>query len=114
MVNSAGLVRGLAVGNGTVSGVVQAVDAETGKLVIVSQVMRVGSTGHSTPTSFSSLGAPCPRPFAATLLPDDGPKEELVAGGLGTCRRKRRGMAASDMLCGLQYEFSGACVARLL
>uniref|UniRef100_A0A452UKT8 Nucleoporin 210 n=1 Tax=Ursus maritimus TaxID=29073 RepID=A0A452UKT8_URSMA len=37
VVNSAGLVRGLAVGNGTVSGVVQAVDAETGKLVIVSQ-----------------------------------------------------------------------------
>ncbi|XP_027440871.2 nuclear pore membrane glycoprotein 210 isoform X2 [Zalophus californianus] len=37
VVNSAGLVQGLAVGNGTVSGVVQAVDAETGKLVIVSQ-----------------------------------------------------------------------------
>nr|XP_031326876.1 nuclear pore membrane glycoprotein 210 isoform X5 [Camelus dromedarius] len=36
-VNGAGLVRGLAVGNGTVSGVVQAVDAETGKLVTVSQ-----------------------------------------------------------------------------
>uniref|UniRef100_A0A452QY33 Nucleoporin 210 n=1 Tax=Ursus americanus TaxID=9643 RepID=A0A452QY33_URSAM len=41
VVNSAGLVRGLAVGNGTVSGVVQAVDAETGKLVIVSQVMHL-------------------------------------------------------------------------
>ena len=38
VVNCAGLVRGLAVGNSTVSGVVQAVDAETGKLVIVSQV----------------------------------------------------------------------------
>ncbi|CAK6441492.1 unnamed protein product [Pipistrellus nathusii] len=37
VVNCAGLVRGLTVGNGTVSGVVQAVDAETGKLVIVSQ-----------------------------------------------------------------------------
>ncbi|XP_053774500.1 nuclear pore membrane glycoprotein 210 isoform X3 [Desmodus rotundus] len=37
VVNCAGLVRGLAVGNSTVSGVVQAVDAETGKLVIVSQ-----------------------------------------------------------------------------
>uniref|UniRef100_A0A8D1VQ39 BIG2 domain-containing protein n=1 Tax=Sus scrofa TaxID=9823 RepID=A0A8D1VQ39_PIG len=37
VVTGAGLVRGLAVGNGTVSGVVQAVDAETGKLVIVSQ-----------------------------------------------------------------------------
>lgn len=36
-VSGAGLVRGLAVGNGTVSGIVQAVDAETGKLVIVSQ-----------------------------------------------------------------------------
>uniref|UniRef100_A0A672U212 Nucleoporin 210 n=1 Tax=Strigops habroptila TaxID=2489341 RepID=A0A672U212_STRHB len=36
-VNSTGLVRGVAVGNGTVTGVVQAVDAETGKLVVVSQ-----------------------------------------------------------------------------
>ncbi|KAM7132898.1 nuclear pore membrane glycoprotein 210 isoform 2-T2 [Molossus nigricans] len=36
-VNGAGLVRGLAVGNCTVSGVVRAVDAETGKLVVVSQ-----------------------------------------------------------------------------
>lgn len=38
-VNSTGLVRGVAIGNGTVTGVVQAVDAETGKLVVVSQVM---------------------------------------------------------------------------
>ncbi|ELR54201.1 Nuclear pore membrane glycoprotein 210, partial [Bos mutus] len=37
LVSGAGLVRGLAVGHGAVSGVVQAVDAETGKLVIVSQ-----------------------------------------------------------------------------
>ncbi|NWJ09888.1 PO210 protein, partial [Crypturellus undulatus] len=36
-VNSTGLIRGLAIGNGTVTGVVQAVDAETGKLVVVSQ-----------------------------------------------------------------------------
>uniref|UniRef100_A0A663MMQ2 Nucleoporin 210 n=1 Tax=Athene cunicularia TaxID=194338 RepID=A0A663MMQ2_ATHCN len=36
-VDSTGLVRGVAVGNGTVTGVVQAVDAETGKLVVVSQ-----------------------------------------------------------------------------
>ncbi|XP_028906828.1 nuclear pore membrane glycoprotein 210 [Ornithorhynchus anatinus] len=36
-VNSTGLVRGITVGNGTVTGVVQAVDAETGKVVIVSQ-----------------------------------------------------------------------------
>ncbi|XP_014445955.1 nuclear pore membrane glycoprotein 210 [Tupaia chinensis] len=36
-VSAAGLVQGLAVGNGTVSGVVRAVDAETGKIVIVSQ-----------------------------------------------------------------------------
>lgn len=36
---SSGLVRGVALGNGTVTGVVQAVDAETGKLVVVSQVM---------------------------------------------------------------------------
>ncbi|XP_007948814.1 nuclear pore membrane glycoprotein 210 [Orycteropus afer afer] len=36
-VSSTGLVQGLSVGNGTVLGVVQAVDAETGKVVIVSQ-----------------------------------------------------------------------------
>ncbi|KAK2534436.1 Nup210 [Columba livia] len=36
-VNSIGLVTGVAIGNGTVTGVVQAVDAETGKLVVVSQ-----------------------------------------------------------------------------
>ncbi|XP_065543397.1 nuclear pore membrane glycoprotein 210 isoform X2 [Lathamus discolor] len=36
-VNSAGFVRGVTVGNGTVTGVVQAVDAETGKLLVVSQ-----------------------------------------------------------------------------
>lgn len=38
-----GLVQGLTVGNSTVSGVVRAVDAETGKLVIVSQVMSLSS-----------------------------------------------------------------------
>ncbi|XP_003894113.2 nuclear pore membrane glycoprotein 210 isoform X1 [Papio anubis] len=37
LVSAAGLVRGLAIGNGTVSGLVQAVDAETGKVVIISQ-----------------------------------------------------------------------------
>ncbi|XP_009565294.2 nuclear pore membrane glycoprotein 210 isoform X5 [Cuculus canorus] len=36
-VNNTGLVRGMMVGNGMVTGVVQAVDAETGKLVVVSQ-----------------------------------------------------------------------------
>lgn len=36
-VNSNGLVRGMAVGNMTVTGVVQAVDTESGKLVVVSQ-----------------------------------------------------------------------------
>lgn len=44
LVTGAGLVRGLAVGNASVSGVVQAVDAETGKLVIVSKV--TGSALH--------------------------------------------------------------------
>lgn len=39
--SSAGLVRGLMVGNGSVLGVVQAVDAETGKVIIVSQVSHV-------------------------------------------------------------------------
>ncbi|NXK52401.1 PO210 protein, partial [Chauna torquata] len=36
-VDSTGLVRGVAIGSGTVTGVVQAVDAETGKVVVVSQ-----------------------------------------------------------------------------
>ncbi|KAL0159026.1 hypothetical protein M9458_047102, partial [Cirrhinus mrigala] len=36
-VNSLGHVKGLAVGNMTVTGVVQAVDTETGKLVVVSK-----------------------------------------------------------------------------
>ncbi|XP_045146070.1 nuclear pore membrane glycoprotein 210 [Echinops telfairi] len=36
-VGSTGLVQGLTVGNGTVAGVVQAVDAETGKVLVVSQ-----------------------------------------------------------------------------
>uniref|UniRef100_A0A8C9WHE5 Nucleoporin 210 n=1 Tax=Scleropages formosus TaxID=113540 RepID=A0A8C9WHE5_SCLFO len=36
-VNSMGHVRGLAVGNVTVTGLVQAIDAETGKLIVVSQ-----------------------------------------------------------------------------
>lgn len=40
-VSSAGLVHGLTVGNGSVLGVVQAVDAETGKVIIVSQVSHV-------------------------------------------------------------------------
>lgn len=39
--SSSGLVRGLMVGNGSVLGVVQAVDAETGKVIIVSQVPHV-------------------------------------------------------------------------
>jgi nuclear pore complex protein Nup210 len=37
-VSSSGLVHGLTIGNGSVLGVVQAVDAETGKIIIVSQV----------------------------------------------------------------------------
>lgn len=37
--NSSGLVRGVAIGSGVVTGVLQAVDAETEKLVAVSQVM---------------------------------------------------------------------------
>lgn len=39
-VNSMGHVRGIALGNVTVTGLVQAVDAETGKLVVVSQVFK--------------------------------------------------------------------------
>lgn len=37
--NSSGLLRGVAIGSGVVTGVLQAVDAETEKLVAVSQVM---------------------------------------------------------------------------
>lgn len=37
--NSSGLVRGVAIGSGVVTGVLQAVDAETEKLVAVSQVI---------------------------------------------------------------------------
>lgn len=33
-----GHVKGMTIGNATVTGLVQAVDAETGKLVVVSQV----------------------------------------------------------------------------
>lgn len=36
-VNSSGLITGISIGNGTVTGMVQAVDAETGKVVVVSQ-----------------------------------------------------------------------------
>lgn len=39
--NSSGLVRAVAIGTGVVTGVLQAVDAETEKLVAVSQVMFV-------------------------------------------------------------------------
>lgn len=41
-VSDVGLVQGRAVGNCTVAGIVQAVDAETGKLVVVSQVRLPG------------------------------------------------------------------------
>lgn len=40
-VSGVGHVKGVQVGNVTVSGLVQAVDAETGKLVVVSQVRLV-------------------------------------------------------------------------
>ncbi|NXH18168.1 PO210 protein, partial [Bucco capensis] len=47
-VKSTGLVRGVALGNGTVTGLVQAVDAETGKLVVVSQEKSEGELLHTT------------------------------------------------------------------
>lgn len=37
-VNSSGLITGISVGNSTVTGMVQAADAETGQVVIASQV----------------------------------------------------------------------------
>lgn len=40
-VGGTGLVQGLSVGNGTVLGVVQAVDSETGKVIVISQVSDV-------------------------------------------------------------------------
>ena len=55
LVSGAGLVRGLAVGRGAVSGVVQAVDAETGKLVVVSQVT-AGSQQRRPPCPPSRAG----------------------------------------------------------
>lgn len=55
LVSGAGLVRGLAVGRGAVSGVVQAVDAETGKLVVVSQVT-AGSQQRRPPRPPSRAG----------------------------------------------------------
>lgn len=39
-VSGVGHVKGVQIGNVTVSGLVQAVDAETGKLVVVSQVRK--------------------------------------------------------------------------
>lgn len=45
-----GHVTGVSVGNVTVTGLVQAVDAETGKLVVVSQV--------SVPPDYMGLGVP--------------------------------------------------------
>lgn len=41
-----GHVKGAQIGNVTVSGLVQAVDAETGKLVVVSQVNIYLEVGH--------------------------------------------------------------------
>lgn len=55
--NSSGLVRGVAVGSGVVTGVLQAVDAETEKLVAVSQVMFMvlfGAGRGSLPPAFGS------------------------------------------------------------
>ena len=69
LVSGAGLVRGLAVGHGAVSGVVQAVDAETGKLVIVSQV------------TAGALRSPGPEdhPSPRVLLCPRGPRHLPVA-----------------------------------
>lgn len=60
LVSGAGLVRGLAVGRGAVSGVVQAVDAETGKLVVVSQVT-AGSQQRRPPRPPSTAGCSAPQ-----------------------------------------------------
>lgn len=47
-VNDIGHVRGVAIGNVTVTGLVQAVDAETGKLVVISQVKYLYIIGTSS------------------------------------------------------------------
>ncbi|XP_028342525.1 nuclear pore membrane glycoprotein 210 isoform X2 [Physeter macrocephalus] len=56
LVGGTGLVRGLSVGHGAVSGVVQAVDAESGRLVVVSQmpVYVTGITNNQNPFSFGN------------------------------------------------------------
>lgn len=52
-INSVGLVRGVAAGNMTVTGVVQAVDTESGKLLVISQVMcDVSSSAVYTKSAF--------------------------------------------------------------
>lgn len=47
-VNNIGLVKGLAVGSGKVKGVVQVIDAESGKVVVISQV-RIVKSGSDVP-----------------------------------------------------------------
>ncbi|GAB1291073.1 Nuclear pore membrane glycoprotein 210 [Apodemus speciosus] len=76
-VSSAGLVRGLTVGNGSVLGVVQAVDAETGKVIIVSQGS-CGSRGATAPGSAD----PCP----------DHTNEDRDPGELRWCMIEEPGM----------------------
>lgn len=80
--NRAGLVQGLTIGNGTVSGVVQAMDAETGKLVIVSQVTGLGSIRDGcflSPPSHD--GAYCP--LEAAGWSSEG--EAVLFTGFGLC-----------------------------
>jgi len=55
-VNGIGHVRGVTIGNVTVTGLVQAVDAETGKLVVVSQVnISINSDVQSYITRFGFI-----------------------------------------------------------
>lgn len=52
-ISSVGLVRGVAAGNMTVTGVVQAVDTESGKLLVISQVTRdISSSAFYTKSAF--------------------------------------------------------------
>lgn len=65
-VNAMGHVKGVAVGNATVTGLVQAVDAETGKLVVVSQdqveveVVRLTAIRIKAPITRMKTGAKMP------------------------------------------------------
>ncbi|XP_058421538.1 nuclear pore membrane glycoprotein 210-like [Diceros bicornis minor] len=83
VVKSAGLVRGLAFDNGTVSGVVQAVGTETGKLVTVSQVTGLGSIADRCLLNPPQTVGPLVMRHTGELASCDG--EDALFTGFGFC-----------------------------